>query len=51
MTGRPGRKRRQLLIDVKEIRGCGKLKEEALYRTLWGNRLARGYGSVARQTG
>jgi hypothetical protein len=51
VTGRRGRKSRQLLNDLIETRGCGKLKEEALYRTLWETRFARGYGSVARQTG
>jgi hypothetical protein len=34
MTGRRGRRRKQLLDDLKEKRGYWKLKEEALDRTL-----------------
>jgi hypothetical protein len=34
MTGRRGRRRKQLLDDLKEKRGYWKLKEEALARTL-----------------
>jgi hypothetical protein len=34
VIGRPGRKRKQLLDDLKETTGCWKLKEEALDRTL-----------------
>jgi len=30
MTGRRGRRRKQLLDDLKEMRGYRKLKEEAL---------------------
>jgi hypothetical protein len=45
MTGRRGRRRRQLLDDLKEKRRYWKLKEKALDRTLW-----RGYGPVVRQT-
>jgi len=33
--GRRGRRRKQLLHDLKEERTCPKLKEEALTRTLW----------------
>jgi hypothetical protein len=33
-TGRRGRRRKQLLDDLKEKRGCRKLKEEALYGKL-----------------
>jgi hypothetical protein len=50
MTGRQGRRRKQLLDDLKEKRRCWKLKEEALDRTLWGTRFGRGYGPVVRQT-
>jgi hypothetical protein len=32
MTGRQGRKRKQLLDDLKETRGYWKLKEETLER-------------------
>ena len=35
-TGRRGRRRKQLLDDLKETRGCWKLNKEALDRTLGG---------------
>jgi hypothetical protein len=35
MTGRRGRRRKQLLDDLKENKRYWKLKEEALDRTLW----------------
>jgi hypothetical protein len=38
MTGRRGRRRKQLLDDLKEKRRYCKLKEEALDRTLWRTR-------------
>jgi hypothetical protein len=50
MTGRRGRRRKQLLDDLKEKRRYWELKEEALDRTLWRPRFGRGYGSVVRQT-
>jgi hypothetical protein len=50
MTGRRGRRRKQLLDDLKEKKINLKLKEEALYRTLWITRFGRGYGPVVRQT-
>jgi hypothetical protein len=50
MMGRRGRRRKQLLDDLKEKRRCCKLKEEALDRTLWRTRFGRGYGPVVRQT-
>jgi hypothetical protein len=50
MTGRRGRKRKQLLNDLKEKRIYWKLNEEALDRTLWRTRFGRGYGPVVRQT-
>jgi hypothetical protein len=50
MTGRQGRRRKQLLDDHKEKRGYWKLKEEAVDRTMWRNRFGRGYGPVVRQT-
>jgi hypothetical protein len=34
VTGRRGRRRRKLLNDLKERRGCSHLKEEALDRTM-----------------
>jgi hypothetical protein len=49
VTGRRGRRRKQLLDDPKEKRGCSKLKEEALDRTVWRTRLGRGYGPVVRE--
>jgi hypothetical protein len=50
MTGRLGRRRKQLLNDLKEKRRYWKLKEEALDRTLWRTRFGRGCGPVVRQT-
>jgi hypothetical protein len=50
MTGRRGRRRKQLLDDLKEKTIYWKLKEEALDRTLWRPRFGRGYGPVVRQT-
>jgi hypothetical protein len=46
MTGRRGRRRKQLLDDLKEKKRYLKLKEEALDRTLWRTRFGRGYGPV-----
>jgi len=50
MTGRRGRRRKQLPDDRKEKRGYCKLKEEALDHTLWRNGLGRSYGTVVRLT-
>jgi hypothetical protein len=50
MTGRQGRRRKQLLDDLKEKRRYWTLKEEALDRTLWRTHFGRGYGPVVRQT-
>jgi hypothetical protein len=50
MTGRLGRRHKQLLDDLKEKRRYWKLKEEALDRTLWRTRFGRDYGPVVRQT-
>jgi hypothetical protein len=50
MKGRQGRRRKQLLDNLKEKRRYWKLKEEALDRTLWRARFGRGYGPVVRQT-
>jgi hypothetical protein len=50
VTGRRGRRRRKLLDDLKERRGCSNLKEEALDRTIWTARFGRGFGPVVRQT-
>jgi hypothetical protein len=50
MTGRRGRRRKQLLDDLKEKRRYCKLIVEELDRTLWRTRFGRGYGHVVRQT-
>jgi hypothetical protein len=50
MSERRGRRRKQLLDDLKEKRRYLKLKEEALDRTLWRTRFGSGYGPVVRQT-
>jgi hypothetical protein len=50
MTGRRGRRRKQVLDDLKEKSRYCKLKEEALDRTLWRIRFGSGYGPVVRQT-
>jgi hypothetical protein len=50
MTGRRGRRCKQLLDDLKEKRRYWKLKEEALDHTLCRTRFGRGYGPVVRQT-
>jgi hypothetical protein len=44
-----GRRRKQLLNDLKEKRGYCKLQKEALDRTLWRTRLGRVY-ELVRQT-
>jgi hypothetical protein len=49
MMGRRGRRRKQLLDDLKEKKRYWKLKEEALDRTVWRTRFRRGYGPVVRQ--
>jgi hypothetical protein len=47
---RRGRRRKQLLDDLKENGRYWKLKEEALDRTLWdGIGFGRDYGPVVRQ--
>ena len=50
MTGRRGRRRRNLLDDLRERRGYSHLKQEALDRTVWRVGFGRGFGSVVRQT-
>jgi len=45
-----GRRRKQLLHDLKEKRGYWKFKEKVLYRALWRTQFSRGHGSVIRQT-
>jgi hypothetical protein len=46
MTGRRGRRRKQLPDDLKAKRGYWKLKEETLDRTLWRTGFERGCGHV-----
>ena len=50
MTGRRGRRRKQLMDDLKERRGYSHLKEEALDRTKWRAHFGRGFGTVVIQT-
>ena len=50
VTGRPGRRRKQLLDGLKKARGFWKLKEEAPARTVWTTCFGRGYGPVVRHT-
>jgi hypothetical protein len=51
VTRRRRRRRgKQLLDDLKETRGCRKLNEETLDRTLWNTRYGRGCVLVIRQT-
>ena len=40
---RQERRRKKLLDDLKDRRGCSHLKEEALDRNMWRNRFGRGY--------
>jgi hypothetical protein len=48
VTGRPGRRRRKLLDDLKERRGYSHVKEEALARSMWRARFGRRFGPVVR---
>jgi len=48
--GRRGRRGKQLLDNFKERREYGKLRGEALDRSLWRPCFGRSYGSVVRQT-
>ena len=50
VTGRQGRRRKQPRDNLKERRGCWKLKEKALDRTLWRTRLGRIFVPLAKQT-
>ena len=49
VTRRRGRRRKKLLGDLKDRRGCSHLKEEALDRTMWRNRFGGSLGPVVRQ--
>jgi hypothetical protein len=48
VTGRRGRRHKQLLDALKEMRGYCKLIEEALNRTLWRTLFVRDTGPVLR---
>jgi len=48
VTGRRGRRRKQLLDDLKQMRGCWELKEAALGRTFWKAHFGRRYGPVVK---
>jgi len=50
VTGRRGRRRRELLDDLKDRRGYCQLKEEALDRTMWRAGFGRGSGPFVRKT-
>ena len=49
MARRRGRRRKKLLDELKDRRGCSNLKEEALDRTMWRHRFGGGFGPVVRQ--
>jgi len=50
VTGRPRRRPRKLLVDLKERIGYSHLKEEAVDQTVWRARFGRGSGPVVRQS-
>jgi hypothetical protein len=50
VMGRRGRRREQVLDDVKETRGRWKLKEEAIDRTVWRNGFGKAWGLDVRKT-
>jgi len=50
VTGRQGRRCRQLLNNLEETRGYWKLEHEALDRTVRRTGRGRDYGPVVRQT-
>jgi len=50
VEGKRGRRRKQRLGDLKEMKVCRKLKEEALGRTIWRVGFGRDCGPVVRQT-
>jgi len=49
VKGRRQRRSKQLLDDLKEKSGYGRLKEKALYRTPWRIHFGRGYGPVVNR--
>jgi len=48
LTGRRRRRLKQLVADLREMRGYCKSKQEAINCTLWRTRFRRGYGPVAK---
>ena len=50
MTGRRGKRRKQLLDGFKETREYRKLQAEALDLAVWRTGVGRGCGSVVRPT-
>jgi hypothetical protein len=48
--GRLGRRRKQIMDDLKEMRGYCNLKEEALDRTVWRTGFRRSFGLAITQT-
>jgi hypothetical protein len=50
VTVRRGRRRKQLLDDLKKTQEHWKLKEETLDLTLWRIGFGRNYGPVVRRT-
>jgi len=49
VTGRRGRRRKQVLDDLQKNRGYWKLKEDAFDWTLWGTDCGWGCGTLVRQ--
>ena len=50
VAGRQGRGHKQLLDGLKETTGYSKLKQEALYRTVWITRFGRGLWTCPKTT-
>jgi len=50
VTGRRGRRCKELLDDLEKNRGFDKLKTKTVQRTLWRTQLGSGYGHVVGQT-
>jgi hypothetical protein len=48
VTGRQGRRCKQLLDDLKENRGYWKLKAEAVDHTVWRTRFGRAFESLGK---
>jgi hypothetical protein len=50
VAGRRGRRRKQLLANLKETTEYWKMIEEELDRTAWRTGFGRGYGPVIKET-